>query len=99
VLIVADRTADPEFAAADMLAQRSTIRSRRRLCHPGCRARRRWPLPSIDSSRCSPARDRHARARRLRAILIVRSLDEAIAIANRLAPSTWSWRCANPRTG
>jgi len=88
VLIVADRTADPEFAAADMLAQAEHDPLAAAVCVT--------PDAGL-ASRVAAALDRQLavlprRAIAMRAlaafgaILIVRSLDEAIAIANRLAP-------------
>ena len=88
VLIVADRSADPEFAAADMLAQAEHDPLAAAVCvTPDAGLARRVAAALDRQLAVLPRRAVAARAlTAFGAILVVRSLDEAFAIVNRLAP-------------
>jgi len=99
VLIVADRSADPEFAAADMLAQAEHDPLAAAVCvTPDAGVARRVAAALDRQLAVLPRRTIAARAlAAFGAILVVGSLDEAFAIVNRLAPEHLELALRTPR--
>ena len=99
VLIVAARSADPEFAAADMLAQAEHDPLAAAVCvTPDAGVARRVAAALDRQLAVLPRRTIAARAlAAFGAILVVGSLDEAFAIVNRLAPEHLELALRTPR--
>jgi len=99
VLIVADRSADPALVAADMLAQAEHDPLAAAVCvTPDARLAVRVAA-ALDAQLASlPRRAVAARAlARFGAIVVVRSLPDALALANRLAPEHLELLVRRPR--
>jgi histidinol dehydrogenase len=99
VLIVADASADPELVAADMLAQAEHDPLAAAVCVTTRRALAGRVAAALDAQLAAlPRRAIAARAlAAFGAIVVVRSLDEAIAIVNRLAPEHLELLVRDPR--
>ena len=88
VLIVADRTADPDVVAADMLAQAEHDPDAASICvTPDSRVAERVTRALAEQLAALPRRAIAARSlARFGAVVVTASLAEAVALANRLAP-------------
>ena len=98
ILIIADGTGRPDFLAADLLSQaeHDELASAVLLCTSqkiGRRSSGRGPGAVI---RIAPAADRRAILQKFGAILLVKSLAEAVRIANDLAPEHLELAVADP---
>ena len=99
VVIIADRSADAGIVAADMLAQAEHDPQAASVClTPDARLAERVATALVEQLAALPRRAIAARSlQRFGAIVVTASLDEAIALANRIAPEHLELAVRQPR--
>lgn len=98
ILIIADRTADPDFTAADLLSQAEHDPLASAILVTDCAELARSVSAAVEEQLESLARADVARQSltAFGAALVVENLDEAIRLANRIAPEHLELQVADP---
>jgi histidinol dehydrogenase len=98
ILIIADQTADPEFTAADLLSQAEHDPLASAILVTDSDQLARSVLTAVENQLATLARADIARRSltAFGAILVVESLDDAIDLANRIAPEHLELQVAEP---
>ena len=98
ILVIADRDNDPSWIAADLLSQAEHDEAAQAILITDDRAFAERVAAAVESHLRTLPRARIARAswRRNGAVIVVRSLDEAAALAERIAPEHMELALAEP---
>ncbi|WP_448382248.1 histidinol dehydrogenase [Desulfosoma sp.] len=98
VVVIADRTADPRFVAADLLSQAEHDPMASAVCLTDDAELVNSVLAALESQTRELPRQDIAREAlsRYGAVILTRSLEEAVEVANRLAPEHLELLCEDP---